>query len=223
MENSMSRQLLPALGILLALGAAYACHSDSALAPSAQSSRASTLVATAAQARRDVDPGTATVVVLRRSFFLSIDVSASAVIGPEGGEINLWATGGKIVFPPGALPARTRITMTAKAGWNVAYEFSPHGITFDKPVTVQQDLNWTSSRLGDARNVQAGYYQDSLTDVFVDASRSLARVSELRRVDLDRPLNPCVAKFDIYHFSGYILSSGVAGDAGDTGGNEPQP
>jgi hypothetical protein len=217
----MSRRLLPALGVLLALGAAYACHSDSTLAPSARGARVS---ASAAQSgRRDVDPGTVIVVPLKRNFNLRIDVSASAIIGPSGGEINLWASGAKVVFPAGALSAPTRITMTAKAGWNVAYEFSPHGIVFDQPVTVQQDLNWTSFGSGNQGSVQAGYYQDSLSEALVGPSSSMARVSELRRVDLDRPFNPAIATFFIYHFSGYILSSGFAGSSGDTDGELPQP
>jgi hypothetical protein len=218
----MSRRLLPALGVLLALGAAYACHSDSTLAPSA--STGSRVPASAAQSgRRDVDPTTVTVVALKRSFNLPIDVSASAVIGPRGGEITLWPSGAKIVFPAGALSAPTRITMTAKAGWNVAYEFSPHGIVFDKPVTVQQDLNWTSYRSGSGGKVQAGYYQDSLSEALVGPSLSIARVSEVRRVDLDRPLNPSVAAFYIYHFSGYLMSSGFAGGGSEDGSDVPQP
>lgn len=219
----MSRRLLPALGVLLALGAAYACHSDSTLAPSA--SRGARLSASAAESgRRDVDPGMATVVALKRSFNLPIDVSASAVIGPHGGEISLWASGARIVFPAGALSAPTRITMTAKAGWNVAYEFSPHGIVFDKPVTIQQDLNWTSFASGDGGTVRAGYYQDSLSEALVGPSLSIARVSELRRVDLDRPLNPAIATFYIFHFSGYLMSSGFAGGAGgDDSGDQPLP
>jgi len=218
----MSRRLLPALGVLLALGAAYACHSDSTLAPSASSgSRLS--AGTAQSGRRDVDPATVTVVALRRNFNLPIDVSASAVIGPQGGEIDLWAAGAKIVFPAGALSAPTRITMTAKAGWNVAYEFSPHGIVFNVPVTVQQDLNWTSFASGNDGMVRAGYYPDSLSAALVGPSLSIARVSELRRADLDRPLNPNIATFDIFHFSGYILSSGFVGGGGDTDGDLPQP
>jgi len=218
----MSRRLLPTLGVLLALGAAYACHSDSTLAPSASSgSRMS--AGTAQSGRRDVDPATVTVVALRRNFNLPIDVSASAVIGPHGGEIDLWASGARIVFPAGALSAPTRITMTANAGWNVAYEFSPHGIVFNVPVTVQQDLNWTSFASGNDGMVRAGYYPDSLSAALVGPSLSIARVSELRRADLDRPLNPNIATFDIFHFSGYILSSGFVGGGGDTDGDLPQP
>jgi len=218
----MSRRLLPALGVLLALGAAYACHSDSTLAPSA-SSGSRLFAGTAQSGRRDVDPATVTVVALRRNFNLPIDVSASAVIGPHGGEIDLWAAGASIVFPAGALSAPTRITMTAKAGWNVAYEFSPHGIVFNVPVTVQQDLNWTSFASGNDGMVRAGYYPDSLSAALVGPSLSIARVSELRRADLDRPLNPNIATFDIFHFSGYILSSGFVGGGGDTDGDLPQP
>jgi hypothetical protein len=192
------------------------------LAPSA-SSGSSLSAGTAQSGRRDVDPATVTVVALRRNFNLPVDVSASAVIGPHGGEIDLWASGARIVFPAGALSAPTRITMTAKAGWNVAYEFSPHGIVFNVPVTVQQDLNWTSFASGNDGMVRAGYYPDSLSAALVGPSLSIARVSELRRADLDRPLNPNIATFDIFHFSGYILSSGFVGGGGDTDGDLPQP
>jgi hypothetical protein len=71
--------------------------------------------------------------------------------------------------------------------------------------------------------VRAGYYPDSLSAALVGPSLSIARVSELRRADLDRPLNPNIATFDIFHFSGYILSSGFVGGGGDTDGDLPQP
>ena len=220
----MSRQLLAALGVAIALGTVYACASDKTLAPSGPSARGSTISADAAHSHRDLDPTVVTVVALRRSFYLPRDLSASALVGPEGGEITVPLSGATIVFPPGALAQPTRITMTAKAGWNVAYEFAPHGIAFAVPVTVKQDLTLTAAfRMKDATRLEAGYYRDSLSDVLVEPTESLARVSELRRVDLDLPLNPRVAQFYIYHFSGYILSSGFAGSGGDSGGDELLP
>jgi hypothetical protein len=220
----MSRQLLAALGVAIALGTVYACASDETLAPSALPVRGSTISTGASHSQYDVAPTVVTIVALKRSFYLPRDLSASAFVGPEGGEITVPLSGATIVFPPGALARRTRITMTAKAGWNVAYEFAPHGIAFDAPVSVEQDLSFTAAfRMSDVAKLEAGYYQDSLRDALVDPSQSLARVSELRSVDLDLPLNPRVATFYIFHFSGYILSSGFAGGAGDTGGDEPLP
>ncbi|HEY2374875.1 MAG TPA: hypothetical protein VGH98_02775 [Gemmatimonadaceae bacterium] len=217
----MIRKILTIAGALVALGFAYACNSDRSLAPVTHSLGTAELVRT----DRSV-PDLATVIALRRSVYLTDDVTESAVIGPDGGEIAIEESGSKIVFPAGALPRNTRIKMTAKAGWNVAYEFSPHGITFAVPVTVQQDLGFTViNGAAAAAKVQAGYFQGSLDSVFLDDSRSIARVSELRNTALGHPLNSLVAKFYIYHFSGYILSSGFAGDGGDSAsdGNVPQP
>jgi hypothetical protein len=128
------------------------------------------------------------------------------------------------VFPAGALSRPTRITMTVKAGWNVAYEFGPHGITFGAPVIVQQDLSYTVAKSAKAAaKVQAGYFERSLDTAFLDPSRSVARVSELRQVTLDHTLNSLVANFYIYHFSGYILSSGFASGGGDPGDSASVP
>jgi hypothetical protein len=216
----MIRKFLLAAGVIAVLGIAYACSSDKILAPSGQFSRGSALPANADLSDPDID----TVITLQRAVYLPEDVSESAVIDPDGGEIGIAASGATIVFPPGALSKRTRITMTAKAGWNVAYEFSPHGIEFAQPVVVQQDLSYTLAyRMKDAATVQAGYFRKSLDSIFLDSRKSVARVSELRNVELDPALNPRVAKFFIYHFSGYILSSGFAGGSGDTGDGDVQP
>ena len=234
----MIRKVLSATGLLIAIALVYGCGSDAAMAPSGPSRLRASLATqdpsghgsgltassnAALGANNDpvhpadtalINPGIDTVLVLKRPFYLPNDVSASADIGPEGGEINISATGGKIDFPAGALRERTHITMTAKAGWNVAYEFEPHGISFDKPVKIQQDLKLTLIyRTNEAKNLTAGYYSRDLNGSFLDPWKFFARVSELRHVDLDKA-NPRVAKFYIYHFSGYLMSSGFKGGMG---------
>ena len=210
----MIRRFLTTACALVALGAFYACGSDRALAPVAHSWRGASGLLSADRPDPDVD----TVIALTRSAYLAADVSQSAMIGPDGGEIDIDGTGAKIIFPAGALSKRSRITMTVKAGWSVAYEFGPHGVTFAAPVTVQQDLSYTTARTAKAASkVQAGYFQRSLDTAFLDPSHSTARVSELRAVTLDRGLNSLVANFYIYHFSGYLMSSGFAGGGGDSG------
>ncbi|HEY7237063.1 MAG TPA: hypothetical protein VH539_23075, partial [Gemmatimonadaceae bacterium] len=87
--------------------------------------------------------------------------------------------------------------------------------TFAAPVMIQQDLKYTQARSArDAKNVQAGYYPENLGGIFLDDRRSIARVSELRSVDLDYPPNPHVAWFYIRHFSGYLMSEGIANGVG---------
>ena len=156
------------------------------------------------QAQGTVRASIDTVVTLSRAVLLTTDVSQSAIIGPEGGTLEIAASG----------------------GWNVAYEFAPHGITFAVPVMVEQSLGNLLAG-GGARALQAGYYQDDLGAVLVDTRQSLARVTELRQVLLDRPTDPRVARFFISHFSGYIMSSGFASgggggsDGGDPGSGQP--
>lgn len=53
---------------------------------------------------------------------------ASAVIGPEGGTLQV-ASGHKIVFPAGALAEPTTITMTTDRA-SVGVEMQPHGLVF---------------------------------------------------------------------------------------------
>ena len=211
----MTRKFLATLGVILTLGASHACSSDKAVAPIGQSSHGSTDVSRRSRIDFGIDPDVQTVIVLKRSVYLPQDISQTAVIGPAGGTISIAAAGVTVVFPPGALRSRTSITMTAKAGSDVAYEFAPHGITFAEPVLVQQDLKCTQVRTArDAKKVLAGYYPENLGGIFLDSRQSIARVLELRSVDLDYPLNPRAARFYIYHFSGYLMSSGIADGIG---------
>lgn len=217
----MLRKLFFALSATAALGIANGCGSETALAPATERYSALDILQSEGAVRTGID----TVVTLSRTVLLTADVSESAVIGPDGGTIEIEQSGGRIIFPPGALTTPMQITMTAKAGWNVAYEFAPHGITFAVPVIVEQSLgNLLGS--GGAQGLQAGYYPDDLDTALLGTRHALARVTELRQVLLDRPTDPRVARFFISHFSGYIMSSGFASggggsDGGDTGSGQP--
>jgi len=215
----MLRKLLCALSATAALGIANGCRSETALGPATEQRYAALDML---QAQGTLRPGVDTVVTLSRTLLLTQDVSQSAIIGPEGGTIEIPASGGRVIFPPGALTTSMRIMMTAKAGWSLAYEFAPHGITFAVPVIVEQSLSTVLSSLGGGRSLQAGYYPDDLDPVLVGTRQSLARVTELRQVLLDRPTDPRVARFSISHFSGYIMSSGFApGGGGGSDGGDP--
>ena len=207
------RKLLPALCGVVALGIAIGCGSESALSPRTAGHGSSSMGAAARALTASADP-TDVVIALTRKSPLDHDVSATATIGPEGGSITLDAAGATIVFPAGALDTPRQIKMTAKAGSSVAYEFCPHGITFAAPVAVQQNLTFTRASASNVRTLQAGYFKQGLDAIFVDPGKSLAQVSEIRGVDLDRPSNPRVATFYISHFSGYIISTGFAGGGG---------
>lgn len=203
----MRRRLLGAVCVLLSLGGANGCSSHETTAPQAPAANGGGAQALNAGV---LDP-TTEVVSLARSVILSDDITVSATIGPEGGSLSIPEAGGKIIIPAGALRHPTQIKMTARAGRNVVYEFCPHGTVFDVPVTIQQDLDYTvANGMKDLRTLQAGYFQQGLNAIFSDPGKSLARVTELRGVQIDAPAGRWIARFFIYHFSGYIMSSGFA-------------
>lgn len=124
--------------------------------------------------------------------------TASAKIGILGGVLSLPGAGLTVVVPPLALLSPTTITVSALAGSNVAYEFSPHGLKFAVPLVVTQDLKVTRTTpelLG--LGLSLGY--------FPDASR-VTSVTELLSVNVD--LLGLTAVSTVWHFSGYIYVSG---------------
>ena len=137
--------------------------------------------------------------VLERTEPLAEEERVSRTIGPLGGVIVLPRAGLTVVVPPGALPARTDITVVAPAGRLVGYHFLPEGHAFEAPLVLQQFLMGTeaSSDLSSApgRNLVAAYFQGELTSV-VDA---------LELLSLD--VLGTVAVFRVEHFSGYVVGT----------------
>lgn len=163
-------------------------------------------------------PAIDTVLLLKRTSPLEADISLTAVIGPEGGEIKIREAGGKIDIPAGALKDSVTITMTAKAGWDVAYEFEPHGLVFDLPVKLQQDLRGTFADQYPSLipTLQGSYYDTSLAEMYCGGWNLFGRVKENMPASYDQ--NVKQLKFEIHHFSGYLLSSGFKGGWGDESG-----
>lgn len=176
---------------------ALACGERIATEPEIASARSSTLSST----------GEEVVGLLKRTERLSEGISASHVIGPGGGSIQIGRAGLRVDFARGAVTAPTRITVTALAGNNVAYRFEPHGIQFQAPVVIQQSLRHTVAWKNPALAAQlAGSYFERL---LVDRTHTYAKSLEHRAGrfrDGGR-----VFEFSIEHFSGYILSCGKAG------------
>jgi hypothetical protein len=205
-------RLTVALGTIAALS--WACQpADSPTSPSTR------VVPTDAHADRggpSRSGGPDTVVVLKRNAALASDLTASADIGPAGGEIKIDAAGGKLSIPAGALTQTVHITMTAKAGWDVAYEFEPHGLVFATPAKVQQDLRITwSSRFPSfyENKLIGGYYEGALSDSFLDPWHFVVKVRETQPGTTEA--HGTQFKFNINHFSGYLLSSGRSIDLDD--------
>jgi hypothetical protein len=138
---------------------------------------------------------------LQRTTPLAAPITVSKSIGAEGGTLTIPQAGVTVVVPRGALAQTTTITMTARAGSLVAYDFAPHGITFAKPLVFSQQLKGTNATLLSAPFLQLGYYSDPSL---------LTKVGGLVSELLGGTLNTLTWTFTapIPHFSGYIVTCG---------------
>lgn len=203
-----------ALGLLLVAG----CAQDHATAPAGARPAVAPSVATAAPVSHDLlgtvgstvggvtsALGLTKVDGLLRGTPLDNDITVSKSIGILGGTLSIPAAGVSVVIPAGALSGTTNITMTARKGSLVAYDFAPQGITFAKPLSLTQKLAGTNATLLNAPALRLGYYSDSslLGSTTALVSELLGGVLNLVNWSFTAPIN---------HFSGYVVcwSSGDA-------------
>jgi hypothetical protein len=141
---------------------------------------------------------------LQRTTALAAPITVTKAIGSEGGTLAIPEAGVTVTIPRGALAGTTTITMTARAGTLVAYDFAPHGITFAKPLVFSQQLRGTNATLLSAPLMRLGYYSDASL-----LTRTGGLVSEL----LGGAVNTLTWTFTstIPHFSGYIVTCGRGG------------
>jgi hypothetical protein len=175
---------------------AYGCTADNLTAPTS----APAAPAAPTQTLLGSLLSTTTVTPLLRTKPLPSAVTASATIGPLGGVLSIPSAGITVVVPPLAVLKATKISVTALAGSNVAYEFAPHGIKFTVPLVATQSLSGTQARTGGLINplsLFAGYFPDST---------KVASVTELLNLNVN-VLNQ-TSILTIWHFSGYIIATG---------------
>ncbi|HVX42139.1 MAG TPA: hypothetical protein VHB25_21440 [Gemmatimonadaceae bacterium] len=129
--------------------------------------------------------------------------TASAVIGPFGGVLNLKATGLTLVVPPGAVSHQTTISVTAVPGRIIAYDFEPHGTRFNVPLLFVQDLRKAVHGPLKGLRLHGAYFAD---DSQLDDSDGSAVVDEVLSAAVDPFTGAAV--FPIWHFSGYMLAMG---------------
>ena len=143
---------------------------------------------------------------LQRTQALAAPITVTKAIGPDGGTLAIPQAGVTVTVPRGALAATTTITMTARAGSLVAYDFAPHGITFAKPLVFTQSLAGTNASLLTAPLLALGYYSDPSLLTAVGGL-----VSELLSGNVSLLSWTFTAK--IPHFSGYMVAVGRGGSA----------
>ena len=192
------------LAVALLLVVANACGTERAAAPSSLATPAAShdlidgLVGTVTSTLK-----LTTAKALLRTTPLPQDITVRQTIGREGGVLAIPAAGISVVVPAGALDRETDITMTARAGSLLAYDFAPHGITFKAPLVFNQKLKGTNATLLSATQLKLGYYTDSSL-----LGKTTALVSEV----LSGITNVLTWTFTapIKHFSGYIIICGFA-------------
>jgi len=143
--------------------------------------------------------------------------TASALIGAEGGVLSLPQTGLSVVIPAGAVSAPTLLSVSARPGQLLAYEFQPHGIQFAEPLRVVQSLGGTGLENVSASSLRAVYFADESQ---VDNGTGAVVPTELMNVDVNATAG--TASFMIHHFSGYMFATG-AEDGTITDAPAPQP
>ena len=143
---------------------------------------------------------------LQRTLPLASDITVSRTIGSGGGTLGIPAAGVTVTIPAGALSSSTVITMTARKGSLIAYDFAPHGITFAKPLVFTQQLSGTTATLLTAPLLKLAYYSDPnlLTALGGTASELISGTVNLLSWTFTSNIN---------HFSGYFISCGLSGDA----------
>lgn len=193
----MRTRALAVRGLLLMIaGATAGCDDRAPVAPAGR--MPSLLVANPADQ----------VSVLERTTPLPEDITAGAWIGKVGGTIAIPDAGVRLIIPARAVRQPTYVSVTAHAGRLVSYEFEPHGTTFDLPLHVQQDIRSLSIWSGggavtpELPPIEAGYFP-ARGDI--DPASATARVSEVLPADVD--LAGSKIRFDVIHFSGYLLAS----------------
>jgi hypothetical protein len=192
MSRTVRRLGVLAAGLLIAVG----CVQDRATAPAAATASHDLLGGTVGTLTSTL--GLTSVNGLQRTTPLANDITVVRSIGIQGGTLAIPAAGVTVVIPYGALPQTTSISMTARKGTLVAYDFAPSGITFAVPLTFTQKLAGTNATLLNATSLRLGYYSDPSL-----LGTTTALVSNI----VNGLLNVLDWSFTapIKHFSGYLV------------------
>ncbi|MEO7996521.1 MAG: hypothetical protein ABI852_03700 [Gemmatimonadaceae bacterium] len=198
--RTIRRPLLRKAALLTAaatLTLATACSTDSPIAP--VSSGYKTIKTSIDGTLKTLYPMTP----LERDVAITSPITRSFTFDRSGGKIEIKETGLRVDVPSGAIPGSSlTITVTALPGRDLAYDFQPHGTVFLKPLSFQQSLDRTSwDKLDFKGTVLGGYFADVSQ---LDLLDGLALLDELFPVTFDSKN----VRFDIKHFSGYMVSSG---------------
>ena len=188
------------LGVLVAGAVMAACSTDRVVGPQAG-------IAGPRNGSYAVNPGATTQGSVTKTALLwnsrlHKSVSRSFTVdSAQGGTLEVASLGFTLVVPPRAIRTRSlKITVRAMPGNAVAYEFSPEGTQFVRPVIMKQDLtltSWSSNRSFSLFGI--GYFKNATQ---VNAETGTAVVDET----LPALLAGTTVWWSAFHFSGYMVS-----------------
>jgi hypothetical protein len=132
---------------------------------------------------------------------LAQPITVRKTIGRLGGSLSIPEAGITVTVPYGALDRDTEITMTARAGYLLAYDFEPHGVTFNVPLVFRQSLSNTNVGLLSPLALKLGYYEDPslLGETTALVSEVIGGLTSILTRTFTAPIK---------HFSGYIIICG---------------
>lgn len=183
-----------------------ACSSDSVVAPAAElmvgpsATKVSDAVKKAKGAMESPPDITMTGLKWERQLDEPV-VRSFPVTYKRGGKLEIKELGFKIEVPKEAiLTDSIMVLVTALEGHTVAYSFEPHGTVFVEPVSIEQSLKGTSWKANKDKGLfSVGYFAN---DWQINTSSGRAQINEVLPAWLDRDK----VFYDIFHFSGYMVS-----------------
>ena len=150
--------------------------------------------------------------LLTRFYDVPVGTSASEEIDDDGGRIELPQAGLIVEFPEDAIEDDVTITVTVIDSKGLAFEFAPHGQTFDEPVRLRFDLTDTELHaLGGAEDRSHPGSGDGTRTPVSQAVGVYFRGSAGDAIPLETLpvyLENGELVIEIHHFSGYAVASG---------------
>ena len=198
----MRRNLVSGGAAALVITLVAACSSEHGTATAPLAESPSTIVAPATQpALAKAAKVPKLVLGLQWRKGLPSHLQVSQVIGPDGGLLSIPQAGVTVIVPAGALTFRREIKLSIHTDKVVSYDFEPHGITFQQPLTLHQDLSFTNATAALAPVLNLGYYASPLQVGTKGAE-----------IDEENGGWSNMARFTfsahIWHFSGYMVACG---------------
>jgi hypothetical protein len=142
--------------------------------------------------------------VLGRTVPLAYDMGVKAEVDDdESTWLRLPAAGIEVYVPAGAVDDTEWIGLLAHAGDRVAFEFYPHGITFNTPITIKIEVEGTEAEYLLKQDTPNGILNDFL-GVYYEGDGSQGNVDAVETFPVYYGNGKLV--FQTTHFSGYALA-----------------